>query len=124
MYGQEGDKCENNRFWSSKGTGPCEQGMNQNKVVSQYHIHQLKAMCGTPEFLSPEVVNYDAIDTATGGFSTHFFCQFIDSFLSDMWSVGVICYVLLSGYSPFVGDSDAETSSNITRLEKHTNLII
>eukprot|EP00092_Neocalanus_flemingeri_P025694 GFUD01027856.1.p1 GENE.GFUD01027856.1~~GFUD01027856.1.p1 ORF type:complete len:392 (+),score=90.66 GFUD01027856.1:31-1176(+) len=61
---------------------------------------ELRAMCGTPEFLSPEVVNYDVIDTAT-----------------DMWSVGVICYILLSGYSPFEGDSDAETSSNITSVK-------
>ena len=26
----------------------------------------MKAMCGTPEFLSPEVVNYDCIDISTG----------------------------------------------------------
>eukprot|EP00092_Neocalanus_flemingeri_P063530 GFUD01076901.1.p1 GENE.GFUD01076901.1~~GFUD01076901.1.p1 ORF type:complete len:354 (+),score=89.18 GFUD01076901.1:116-1063(+) len=60
-------------------------------------VNKIRVMCGTPEFLSPEVVNYDVIDTST-----------------DMWSVGVICYILLSGYSPFVGDTDAETSSNIT----------
>ena len=29
-------------------------------------IFQTKAMCGTPEFLSPEVVNYDCIDISTG----------------------------------------------------------
>eukprot|EP00092_Neocalanus_flemingeri_P102821 GFUD01131530.1.p1 GENE.GFUD01131530.1~~GFUD01131530.1.p1 ORF type:complete len:330 (-),score=76.47 GFUD01131530.1:85-1074(-) len=56
------------------------------------------AMCGTLEFLAPEVVNYDAIDTAT-----------------DLWSVGVLCYILLSGYSPFLGDTEADTSANITR---------
>ena len=54
-------------------------------------------MCGTPEFLAPEVVNYNSISTKT-----------------DMWSVGVICYILLSGYSPFLGDSDADTFTNIT----------
>ena len=36
-----------------------------------------KVMFGTPEFVAPEVVNYDPIQYTT-----------------DMWSVGVICYIL------------------------------
>lgn len=32
-----------------------------------------------------------------------------------MWSVGVICYVLLSGLSPFMSDSDLETMANVQR---------
>ena len=35
-------------------------------------------------------------------------------------SVGVIAYVLLSGLSPFLGDSDAETCANVTRAEPVT----
>ena len=31
-----------------------------------------------------------------------------------MWSVGVITYVLLSGLSPFLGNSNIETYDNIT----------
>lgn len=31
-----------------------------------------------------------------------------------MWSIGVITYILLSGLSPFLGDNDNETFSNIT----------
>lgn len=38
---------------------------------------KLQVLFGTPEFVAPEVVNFDQI-----GFGT------------DMWSVGVICYVL------------------------------
>nr|XP_010975406.1 myosin light chain kinase family member 4 isoform X1 [Camelus dromedarius] len=57
---------------------------------------KLKVNFGTPEFLAPEVVNYDFV-----------------SFPTDMWSVGVIAYMLLSGLSPFLGDSDAETLNNI-----------
>ena len=57
-----------------------------------------KTMSGTPEFVSPEVVSYDYVTPAT-----------------DMWSVGVITYILLSGFSPFMGDTDAETFSNIVR---------
>ncbi|XP_050520001.1 uncharacterized protein LOC126893644 isoform X2 [Daktulosphaira vitifoliae] len=59
--------------------------------------HKLQVLFGTPEFVAPEVVNFDAI-----GFGT------------DMWSVGVICYVLLSGLSPFMGETDVETMANVT----------
>ncbi|KAM9590329.1 myosin light chain kinase 2, skeletal/cardiac muscle [Trichechus inunguis] len=57
---------------------------------------KLKVNFGTPEFLSPEVVNYDRISDKT-----------------DMWSMGVITYMLLSGLSPFLGDDDTETLNNV-----------
>ncbi|XP_008575447.1 PREDICTED: myosin light chain kinase 2, skeletal/cardiac muscle isoform X2 [Galeopterus variegatus] len=57
---------------------------------------KLKVNFGTPEFLSPEVVNYDQISDKT-----------------DMWSLGVITYMLLSGLSPFLGDDDTETLNNV-----------
>ncbi|XP_048403155.1 myosin light chain kinase 3 isoform X1 [Stegostoma tigrinum] len=57
---------------------------------------KLKVHFGTPEFLAPEVVNYDYV-----------------SFPTDMWSVGVITYMLVSGLSPFLGDHDTETMNNI-----------
>ncbi|KAK2723757.1 hypothetical protein QYM36_002189, partial [Artemia franciscana] len=58
----------------------------------------LRVMFGTPEFIPPEIVSYEPVTLA-----------------SDMWALGVVCYVLISGLSPFMGDSDAETFSNITR---------
>ncbi|KAG8040224.1 hypothetical protein G9C98_000794 [Cotesia typhae] len=58
---------------------------------------KLQVLFGTPEFVAPEVVNFDQI-----GYGT------------DMWSIGVICYVLLSGLSPFMGDTDVETMANVT----------
>jgi len=60
---------------------------------------KVKVLCGTPEFVAPEVVNYDFISTG-----------------SDMWALGVICYILLSGFSPFMGDNDAETYINISSV--------
>ncbi|XP_048018273.1 myosin light chain kinase 3 isoform X3 [Megalobrama amblycephala] len=57
---------------------------------------KLRVNFGTPEFLSPEVVNYDFV-----------------SFNTDMWSLGVITYMLLSGLSPFLGDDENETLNNI-----------
>lgn len=59
----------------------------------------VRILFGTPEFVSPEVISYEPVSAS-----------------SDMWSIGVVCYVLLSGLSPFMGDSDVETFSNITGL--------
>ncbi|XP_071327382.1 myosin light chain kinase, smooth muscle [Trachinotus anak] len=60
----------------------------------------LKVMHGTPEFVAPEVINYEPVCLAT-----------------DMWSIGVICYILLSGESPFQGNSDAETLALVTAAQ-------
>ncbi|XP_028287963.1 myosin light chain kinase, smooth muscle-like [Parambassis ranga] len=57
----------------------------------------LMVMHGTPEFVAPEVINYEPVGLET-----------------DMWSIGVICFILLSGESPFQGNSDAETFALVT----------
>ncbi|XP_041658380.1 myosin light chain kinase 2, skeletal/cardiac muscle isoform X2 [Cheilinus undulatus] len=57
---------------------------------------KLRVNFGTPEFLAPEVINYDFV-----------------SFNTDMWSLGVITYMLLSSLCPFLGDDDNETLNNI-----------
>jgi serine/threonine protein kinase len=59
----------------------------------------VRILFGTPEFVSPEVISYEPVSTT-----------------SDMWSVGVVCYVLLSGLSPFMGDNDTETFANISGI--------
>ncbi|KAF5273320.1 hypothetical protein FQR65_LT04742 [Abscondita terminalis] len=64
----------------------------------------VRVLFGTAEFVSPEIISYEPIGTK-----------------SDMWSIGIICYVLLSGLSPFMGDNDAETFANITRAEYDFN---
>ncbi|KAM9294031.1 death-associated protein kinase 2-like [Gastrophryne carolinensis] len=55
-----------------------------------------KSLCGTPQYIAPEVINYEPLGPPT-----------------DMWSVGVITYILLSGLSPFQGETDAETLTNV-----------
>ncbi|KAL1250200.1 hypothetical protein QQF64_021205 [Cirrhinus molitorella] len=57
---------------------------------------KLKVSFGTPEFLAPEVVNFDFV-----------------SFPTDMWTLGVVTYMLLSGLSPFLGDDDSQTLNNV-----------
>ncbi|XP_065051710.1 myosin light chain kinase, smooth muscle-like isoform X2 [Rhopilema esculentum] len=58
------------------------------------------AACGTAEFVAPEVLRLDPVTLAV-----------------DMWSLGSITYVLLSGLSPFLGDSDSETLMNVSNGE-------
>ncbi|VDK70889.1 unnamed protein product [Litomosoides sigmodontis] len=51
---------------------------------------------GSPEFVSPEIAAGVPVTLA-----------------SDLWSVGALTYVLLSGVSPFLGDTDNETVRNV-----------
>ncbi|XP_060915528.1 death-associated protein kinase 2 [Labrus mixtus] len=54
---------------------------------------------GTPQYIAPEVINSEPLSTA-----------------ADMWSIGVITYILLSGLSPFQGYTDEETLRNILAI--------
>ncbi|XP_010610268.1 striated muscle preferentially expressed protein kinase [Fukomys damarensis] len=51
---------------------------------------------GTPEFVAPEVVNQSPVSGVT-----------------DIWPVGVIAFLCLTGISPFVGENDRTTLMNI-----------
>ncbi|KAH8258898.1 hypothetical protein KR038_005626 [Drosophila bunnanda] len=58
----------------------------------------VREMAGTPDYVAPEVLQYEPL-----------------SLLTDIWSVGVLTYVLLSGFSPFGGDTKQETFLNISQ---------
>ncbi|KAM4626561.1 striated muscle preferentially expressed protein kinase-like [Discoglossus pictus] len=51
---------------------------------------------GTPEFVAPEIVNQMPVSPVT-----------------DIWPVGVLTYLCLTGVSPFVGENDYTTLMNI-----------
>ncbi|XP_075904711.1 striated muscle preferentially expressed protein kinase-like isoform X3 [Nelusetta ayraudi] len=51
---------------------------------------------GTPEYVAPEIINQTPVSTAT-----------------DIWPVGVIAYLCLTGVSPFAGENDRATALNI-----------
>ncbi|KAK2868715.1 hypothetical protein Q7C36_000586 [Tachysurus vachellii] len=61
---------------------------------------EYKSLCGTPQYIAPEVINYEPLSVST-----------------DMWSIGVITYILLSGISPFQGETDQETLRNIVDMK-------
>lgn len=58
---------------------------------------EIREIVGTPDYVAPEVLQYEPITLVT-----------------DMWSIGVLTYVLLSGHSPFGGETKQETFCNIT----------
>ncbi|XP_076471204.1 twitchin-like [Babylonia areolata] len=60
----------------------------------------IKVTTATAEFAAPEIVERDAV-----------------GFYTDMWAVGVLAYVLLSGLSPFAGEDDLETLQNVKRCD-------
>lgn len=65
-----------------------------SKIVGQQIMMQ--TACGTPSYVAPEVLN------ATGYGKE-----------VDMWSVGVITYILLCGFPPFYGDTVPEIFEQI-----------
>ncbi|XP_020490807.1 death-associated protein kinase 3 [Labrus bergylta] len=75
------------------------------KLIDFGIAHQIKAgnefknIFGTPEFVAPEIVNYEPLGLE-----------------ADMWSIGVITYILLSGASPFLGETKQETLTNISAV--------
>ncbi|XP_042240945.1 death-associated protein kinase 1-like isoform X3 [Homarus americanus] len=69
-----------------------------SRVITK--AEEVRDMMGTAEFVAPEIVNYEPLCLAT-----------------DMWAIGVITYILLSGSSPFLGDTQQETFNNITAVD-------
>ena len=51
---------------------------------------------GSPLYMAPEIVNEESYDEKV-----------------DIWSVGVIAYILLTGRAPFTGKSRSEIFTNI-----------
>ncbi|WKY05591.1 hypothetical protein Q1695_006081 [Nippostrongylus brasiliensis] len=60
----------------------------------------VKVTTGTAEFAAPEVANGEPV-----------------GYFTDMWSVGVLAYILLSGLSPFGGENDEETLKNVKKCD-------
>ncbi|XP_033639611.1 serine/threonine-protein kinase 17A-like [Asterias rubens] len=60
----------------------------------------IRELVGTTEFVAPEVLNFEPITLAT-----------------DMWSIGVVIYIMLTGISPFAADDKQETYLNISQVD-------
>ncbi|CDW52538.1 protein unc g; protein unc f; protein unc d; prot ein unc b; protein unc a [Trichuris trichiura] len=60
----------------------------------------VKVTTGTAEFAAPEIIDMKPV-----------------GFYTDMWAVGVLSYVLLSGLSPFGGETDMDTLKNVKNCD-------
>jgi len=63
-----------------------------------YEKQSLTTQCGTPGYVAPEILEGIPYDTK-----------------SDMWSVGVILYILLGGYPPFIENNQRDLFRKIRR---------
>jgi len=60
----------------------------------------MNTACGTPGYVAPEILESKGYSSAV-----------------DMWSAGVIMYILLCGYPPFYSDNDAELFESIMQAK-------
>lgn len=65
-----------------------------------YAPQSLTTQCGTPGYVAPEILEGIPYDTR-----------------ADMWSVGVILYILLGGYPPFIENNQRDLFRKIRRGE-------
>ncbi|EGC30333.1 myosin light chain kinase, partial [Dictyostelium purpureum] len=65
-----------------------------SKIIGQSVV--MATACGTPSYVAPEVLNATGYDKEV-----------------DMWSIGVITYILLCGFPPFYGDTVPEIFEQI-----------
>lgn len=73
-------------------------GLAAWKKKSNQKNFQMTTACGTPGYVAPEVLKNESYSSAV-----------------DLWSLGVILYILLCGFPPFFNESTAALYKQIKR---------
>lgn len=72
----------------------------------------MKTFCGTLAYVAPEVIGGKAASDETGEVHEY-------SSLVDMWSIGCLVYVILTGHLPFSGSTQEQLYKQISRGSYH-----
>ncbi|KAL1969222.1 hypothetical protein VTN77DRAFT_476 [Rasamsonia byssochlamydoides] len=70
-------------------------------ILSEKDERRRQTLCGTPNYIAPEV-----IDKSKGGHNQKV----------DIWSLGVICFAMLTGYPPFQSKTQEEIYKKVRNL--------
>jgi calcium/calmodulin-dependent protein kinase I len=90
-------KPENLLFYDNRAGSPL---LMADFGLSEYEdcLSAKSPVCGTATYLAPEVI-----------------AQICSSRAQDLWSCGVICYILLCGYPPFCREPDDDEEDSLLR---------
>jgi len=91
-------KPENLLLKSNDDTEVMISDFGLSKIVGQESM--METACGTPYYVAPEVLSATGYDKEV-----------------DLWSVGVITYLLLCGFPPFYGESLPEVFEQIMKAD-------
>lgn len=93
------DLKPDNVLLTSKERSTCMPKIADLGVAATYDSNHCKTICGTPHYFAPELIDAfktpsDSLNQSSPGYGK----------TVDMWSLGVVLYILLSGTPPFEAD--------------------